>query len=146
MARIKEITFESVRREEGCLCEKCGQYIKNIWTIHYTDGLRLNLGIDCFDNLNKASGLSGYRMKLFKKALKQIERHKKMYEAEKALTEETDLAYQKTQIHVEWEHDDYWMGHPWSEYHEWRINEFWSYRFKEDQEEIAKFKNVNFAR
>lgn len=146
MAQIKKISFARVGKNEGCTCDKCGQYIRNIWTVDYADGVRLNLGIDCFDKLNKSSNLTTYGLKLFKQAMKSIEDHQRMFEEEKALTEETDIRYQATQTHVEWKEDDYWMGHPWEEYHKWMIEEWWPTRFKEDQKKIDRFGKVNFAR
>lgn len=146
MARIKKIMFSRVGNDEGCLCDRCGQYIKNIWTVDYADGVRANFGIDCFEILNKESGLTAFGQKELKRALKKIQEHRDMYEAEKAKTEETDIAYQNMQIEYDWKDRDYWFGKPWKEYHEWMLNEFWKTRFEEDQKQIDRFSKVNFAR
>lgn len=145
MAYIKKISFANVGKQEGCTCDKCGQYIRNIWTVEYHDGVVMNFGIDCFDKLNKGK-LNDYGMKLMKKALKSIQYYQERLEEEKALTEETDRGYQLTQQHVEWQSDGYWMGHPWEEYHKWMIEEWYPARFKEAQKQIDRFKKVNFNR
>lgn len=145
MAYIKKISFESVGKNEGCQCDKCGQYIRNIWTVDFQDGIRMNFGIDCFEKMSKGK-LNDYGMKLMKKALKSIETYQKLLDKEKALTEETDIRYQMTQQHVDWKDDDYWMGHPWEEYHKWMIEEWYPERFKEAQQKLERFGKVNFTR
>ena len=112
MAYIKKISFASVGKQEGCTCDKCGQYIRNIWTVDYQDGV-------------SKGKLNDYGMKLMKKALKSIQHYQELLEAEKALTEETDERYQMTQEHHSWGSDGYWMGHPWEEYHKWMIEEWY---------------------
>lgn len=146
MARIKKIDFCRVGEQEGCLCDRCGQYIKNIWTVQYADGITARFGIDCFEALNKESGLSNFGRKELKKALKRIQEHREMFEAEKAKREETDIRWQNIQNPPAYESKDYWYGRPWEEYHEWMLNEFYGARFKEDQKQIDRFAKVNFAR
>lgn len=146
MARIKKINFYKVGKTEGCLCDRCGQYIRNIWDVQYVDGVTARFGIDCFEQLNKESGLTSFGQKELKKALKSIEQHRELYEAEKAKTEETDIAWQNIQHPWDYESKDYWYGKKWEEYHEWRLNEFFKARFEEDQRRIDKFSKVNFAR
>ena len=84
MAYIKSVRFNRVGRNEGCTCDKCGQYIRNIWTVTYQDGVIMNFGIDCFEKLNKGN-LNAYGQKLMKDALKWIEKHQQNFEAEKPL-------------------------------------------------------------
>lgn len=146
MAKIRKINFNRVGKDEGCLCDKCGQYIRNIWTVQYSDGITANFGIDCFEKLNKESSLTAFGQKEFKKALKRIQDHSELYEREKALTEETDIAWQNHQTVRDWEDKSYWFGKPWSEYHEWRLAEFFKARFEEDQKQLARFNKVNFTR
>ena len=69
MAHIKHINFAHVGRNEGCLCDKCGQYIQNIVYVDYDDGI--------FAKLYNGGKLSTYGVKLMKKALKAIEAHSK---------------------------------------------------------------------
>lgn len=146
MASIKGINFYRVGKDQGCNCDRCGEYIRNIWNVEFTDGTRYNFGIDCFDKLKKTGNLSEYGKKAFGKLLKSIERHRELYEREKTLTEETDLGYKATQRHSEWESPDYWFGRPWEEYHEWMLNTFWQMRFKEDEAELKKFSKINFKK
>lgn len=146
MARIKKIDFHRVGKHEGCLCDRCGQYIQNIWTVQYADGFTARFGIDCFQILNKESGLSEYGRKALNKALKSIQKHREMYEKEAMKTEETDIAWQNAQNPAEWENKSYWYGKPWKEYHEWMMTEFFKIRFEEDQKQISRFSKVNFAR
>lgn len=146
MARIKKIDFHRVGKSEGCLCDRCGQYIQNIWTVQYADGITARFGIDCFQILNKESGLSEYGRKALNKALKSIQKHREMYEKEATKTEKTDIAWQNAQNPAEWENKSYWYGKPWKEYHEWMMTEFFKIRFEEDQKQISRFSKVNFAR
>lgn len=146
MARITKIMFARVGKQEGCLCDRCGQYIRNIWTVNYADGVTMNFGIDCFEALAKESALTTYGIKTLKKALKRIADYQDLLDAEKAKTEETDLRYQETQITYEWKDKDYWFGKPWAEYHKWMIDVFYPMRIADAQKEIARFRNVNFQR
>lgn len=146
MARIKKIMFYKTGKSDGCICDRCGQYIMNVWAVDYADGVSAKFGIDCFEALNKESGLSKFGERELKKTLKNIEKHRELFEKEKALTEETDIAYQNIQHPWDYEDKDYWYGRPWGEYHEWRLNEFWGMRFQEDQEAVDRFRKVNFAR
>lgn len=145
MAQIKSISFNHVGRNEGCCCDKCGQYIVNVWHIEYANGEQYNLGIDCFSKLSKSSNLSAFGAQQFKKLLKRIKEHQEMFEAEKALTEETDICYQNMQVVPAWERSEpYWRGKPWEEYHRYMIEEWWACRFAEDEKELAKFSKVRF--
>lgn len=146
MARIRKIDFMRVGKQEGCLCDRCGQYIRNIWTVQYADGVTVKFGVDCFEQLNKESKLTAFGQKELKKALKKIQEHRDQYEKEKALTEETDIRWQNIQNPMEWEDKDYWYGKTWGEYHEWMLTEFFQARFDEDQKQINRFSKVNFAR
>ena len=141
MAYIKQIRFSSVGKQEGCTCDKCGQYIRNIWTVDYQDGIQMKFGIDCFEKLSKGK-LTDYGMKIMKKALKNIEYYQTALEAEKALTEETDIRYQNEQTNKY----NAWYGSSWEEYHEWMINKWYPARFADAQKEIDRFRKVNFSR
>lgn len=146
MAGIKKITFARVGKDEGIICDRCGQYIQNIWTVTYSDGVVARFGIDCFEILCKESKLTSFGQKELKKALKKIQEHQEWYEKEKSLTEETDIRWQNIQHPWDYESKDYWFGKPWEEYHEWMLNEFFKVRFEEDQKQIDRFNKVNFAR
>lgn len=145
MARIERIDFEKVSRNRGCTCDKCGQYITKVWTVRYSGGVDVRLGMDCFDTMLKESRLNDFGMKAMKKALKSIERHHKGFEEEKRLTEETDEGYKGTQVKPAYGTPSYWYGRPWAEYHEWMLTEWWPARFAEDQKEIDRFSKINFA-
>ena len=143
MAYIKRINFAHVGRKEGCLCDKCGQYIQNIVTVDQTDRMRVNYGQDCFANLYNSGKLNAYGVKLMKKALKSIEKHSKQLEDYKSgkMTAENDVAYQYDQTY-----GGYWKGKPFEEYRKWMIDEWFPARFAEDQKEIDRFAKVNFER
>ena len=146
MARIKRVDFYHVGKQEGCLCDKCGQYITNVWSVQYADGITAKFGVDCFEKLNKESGLTSFGKKELNKALKSIQKHREMYEKEAAKTEETDAAWQQLQNPFDWQDKGYWYGKKWEEYHEWMMTEFFKTRFEEDQKQIDRFSQVNFAR
>ena len=48
MAKIEKIYFQRVGKNEGCSCDKCGQYITNIWTVRYKGSADIHFGMDCF--------------------------------------------------------------------------------------------------
>lgn len=145
MAHIKHINFARVGRNEGCLCDKCGQYIRNIVYVDYDDGVRVNYGQDCFAKLYNSGKLSQYGVKLMKKALKSIEKHSKELEDYKngKMTAENDKGYQFCQT---CDGGHYWKGKPYEEYREWMINEWYPRRFKEDQEMVDRFAKIDFKR
>ena len=142
MAYIRRITFDHVGQNEGCTCDRCGQYIKNIWTVTYQDDVSMHFGIDCFEKLNKESKLNAYGRKLMKETIKWIECHQEMFEAEKAKTAETDLAWQRESQ----DKDSYWYGRSFEEWHKWMLEEWWPERFKDDQKRVDRFAKVNFNR
>ena len=144
MARIKKITFASVAKNEGCTCDRCGQYIKNIWTVTYQDDVVMNFGIDCFEKVSKEK-LNAYGMKQMKKVLKSIQDYTERLEAWKSGEITEDCAYWQNQ-QAEWNKDSYWYGRKFEEYKDWMINEFFPARLEYEQKELAKFKNVNFNR
>lgn len=145
MAHITKIDFMKTGRNEGCTCDKCGQYITNVWTVRYKGGVDVHFGMDCFDKMLKSSKLNDYGMKLMKKTLKSIERHQRGFEAEKNLTAETDKMYQMEQVHRDYGSQSAWYGVPWEEYHEWMLTVWWPTRFAEDQKELDRFSKINFA-
>ena len=145
MAHIKKIKFDKVGKMEGCTCDRCGQYIQNIWTVTYTDDVIMHFGIDCFEKLNKESKLNAYGMKIMKKALKSIQEWSEILNKWEngEITEESELWKNKQ---ADWIKEDYWYGRQFEEYKEWMINEFIPVRIQNAQKEINRFKKVNFVR
>ena len=147
MAYIKDIHFASVGRNEGCLCDRCGQYIRNIVTVHYTDGVRINYGQDCFKKLYDSSKLTDYGKKLLRKALKSIETHSKELAAYTSgkMTAENDESWKAYELPMN--KGCYWaVHHDYEEYRKWMIEEWYPQRFKEDQKQIDRFSKVKFDR
>lgn len=139
---IKSVKFNSVVANEGCTCDRCGQYIKNIWTVEYTEGARFNYGIDCFEKVQK-SGLNATGIKAMKKILKSIEGYYTALEEFKTRTEGTDESWKTEQ--ADWNRDSYWHGREYSEYKDWMINEFFPNRIASKEKELERFKKVNFV-
>ena len=140
MAHIKSVRFSSVGKAEGCTCDRCGQYIQNIWTVTFTEGMSLNYGLDCFEKVQK-TGLSETARKNIKKALKSIQ----AYEEQLARfvsgerNEENDEAYKYAQR----EKNNAWYGEPYEKYRDWFINEFFPYRISEENKIIEKYSKVS---
>lgn len=144
MAIIKRIDFTHVSRNEGTLCDRCGQYIQNIATVEYADGLTLNYGLDCFNKLSGSGNLSAYGKKLFKKTVNTI----KFYEKE--------LADRKSgKFNAENDNGWIWIlnsaadGYTnpygsYEEFNEYQINELLPHRIAGAQKELEKFSKVNF--
>ncbi len=145
MPYIKSVTFAHVGRNEGCLCDRCGQYIQNIITVHWTDGIEINYGQDCFEELYKSSRLNQHGISVMKKALNQIKKLSKELEAYTSgkMTAENDIGYQFCQT---CDGGHYWKGKPYEEFRQWTINEVFPRRFEDAQKEIDRFSKVNFDR
>ena len=56
----------------SCTCDRCGQGIKNIWSVSFSNGVTYKYGIDCFEKLSKNSNLTDTGRKNFKKLLKSL--------------------------------------------------------------------------
>ena len=151
MARIKSISFMTVDREHGCNCDKCGQWIKNVWTVKFTDGVTMNFGIDCFERIYKSGKLTKQGEKLMNGALKsiefwgkQLEEWQNMTEAdakERGLLEELD-----PNSYCNKHNKSYWCGKSFDEYKAWMIDELIPARINEAQKKVDKFASVDFNR
>ena len=148
MAHIKEIRFAHVGRNEGCLCDKCGQYIQNIVTVEFTDGITFDYGQDCFKKLYDNSKLTEFGKKLIRKTLKNIEFYSKQREeyASGKMTAETDESWKQFEYPCNKGH--YWAVHhdDYEAYRQWMLNEWLPERFKEAQKQVDRFAKVNFDR
>lgn len=144
MARITGIRFDSTNTKDGCTCDRCGQWIKNIWTVSFDDGLTAHFGIDCYEQMCKDSRLNEYGMRLMKKTLKSLQKWADKAKEEESLTEETDAEWKNTQ--AEWNKDNYWYGKPWEEYHTWMLAKWYPQRLKDAEKDLARFAKINFKR
>lgn len=144
MSHIKKIRFQSVGRNEGCTCDRCGQYIRNIWSVDYAEGFTVNYGIDCWEKVYKAGQLSKYGEKELRKIMKRIRDYEKMLETYKSgeMTEEIDGGYKTDQMDCFKDH--YWHGKPYEQYKAWMIEECIPARIARAQEDLKKFKNIDF--
>lgn len=147
MAHIKSIRFNSVSRQEGCTCDRCGQYLQNIWTVEFEEGLTMHYGIDCFSKIKKQSNLSDYGKKTLNKIMKSIQGYEEMLAKYNngEFTEENDQCWINEK--ASWERPDgrnsYWKDCDYKEFRQDRI-EFFEYRISAEQKELEKFKKVNF--
>ena len=140
MAHIKRIEFSEVSTNFGCTCDRCGQWIKNIWTVEYVEGFTLHYGLDCFEKVYKGAELSAYGEKLLRKIMRYI---KEMYQELDAytsgkVTEDTDRGYQFQQMY-----GGYWKGKPYEEYKKSMIEVIPKW-IENKEKELRKFKNINF--
>ena len=142
MSRIKSMSFSSVGKDEGCMCDRCGQYIRNIWTVKFDDGITMNYGIDCFAKLRDTAKLSAYGKKILKDAMKRLEGIDELTEIIKNRKAEDDYSYQAAQN----DKISPWYQVDYEEYRNWWLNEVIPQRIAGIQKDIDKFKNVNFTR
>lgn len=140
MAHIKKISFASVNTKEGCTCDRCGQWIKNIWTVEFVEDLTMNYGIDCFEKILKTGNLNDYGKKLMKKSMKSIENIYKRMQEQAEMTEETDEGWKYLQADTH----SAWYGEKYENYKKWMLEELYPYRIEEEQKNINKFKKANF--
>lgn len=143
MAHIKRIQFSEVPTKLGCTCDRCGQWIKNIWTVEYAEGFSIHYGLDCFEKVYKGGVLSQYGEKLMKKHLKAIKGYYKMLDDYKngKLTAENDSGYGFCQT---CDGGHYWKGRPFEEYRDWMVNDCIPAWIERKEEELERFKNINF--
>ena len=147
MARIKSIMFGRTGKDDGCICDKCGQYIMNVWTVQYTDGVTLHYGIDCFENICKSGKLSRYGEKLMHRALKDIAYYSEQLEMWKTLTEqEAEEKGLLDELKVTDWNESYWAGKTFEEYKNWMVNVVFPDKLECCQKDIDKFSKVNFVR
>ncbi len=143
MSHIAKIHFESVdNAEHGCTCDRCGQWIKNIWTVDYTEGFSVHYGIDCWEKVYKGGKLNKYGEKEMRKAMKSI----KSIEENIASWKNGEITPDNHYPWIEAQEDKQnpWYDKSWDEYKDWMINEFWAYRLEEAQKELKKFSKINF--
>lgn len=146
MAYIKDIRFDSVSKKEGFICDRCGAYIRNIYTVTCSDGLVAQYGMECFKKLFDAGKLTDFGRKLMMKALKRL---KEAYETrEKWLSVNTlEEAKEKNLLTQPFESYEAWEGHTFEEYKDYWTSEEKGYTasdIKRAKEDLARFKNVNF--
>lgn len=144
MSHIKRIRFSSVGRNEGCTCDRCGQYIRNIWTVDYAEGFSVNYGIDCWEKVYKGGKLSQYGEKEMRKIMKRIKGYEEMLATYQRgeYTIDNDEGYKVDQMDCFSDH--YWHGKPYEEYKAWMINECLPARIARANEDLKKFKNIDF--
>ena len=137
MARIKSISFLSVGHKQGCSCDRCGQYIQNIYTVIFSDDVVMHYGIDCFEKLCKTGKLSEYGRKTLKNAIKDLKIWQGHLEHYLTLTKETDQGYWNKQYEGS---DDPWKDKPWEEYREHMIKSLhhWIRQCEDEIEKLAK--------
>ena len=143
MSHIKRIRFASVGKNEGCTCDRCGQYIKNIWSVDYAEGFTVNYGLDCWEKVYKSGKLSQYGEKEMKKAMKKI----KEWQVAKAKWQNGEMDCQENEYYWQEQKKDKlspWYDKTFAEYKEWMIKEFIQYRIECAQKELKKFSKINF--
>ena len=141
MAHIKRIYFNTVQVQEGCTCDRCGQWIKNVWTVEFVEDLTMHYGIDCFEKLLKSGNLTDYGKKLMKKALKGMKRTYAAMEKAADLKEEDDIWWQAQQR----DKLSAWNGESYESYKQWLLSSFYPYHIERYQKEIEKLKKADFA-
>ena len=143
MARITFLDFSHTGVKEGCLCDRCGQWITNIWTVKFDDGITAHFGIDCYEKMCKDSRLNNYGMRLMKKTMKSLKDWKERLAEWEAMTEDKCIAYQNDQVDAAW-NTSYWKGRPFEEYKQSMIDAIKNYRIPECEKELEKFSKINF--
>lgn len=148
MAHIKKISF-SASDSIGCTCDRCGQHIKNIWTVEFTDAPTTNFGIDCYEKLYKGGKLNKFGVTLMNRTLKSIKLYTEKLEMWKNITEEEAdrqgfLEDLKPESVTNRYCKSYWCCKTFEEFRDWVVNEFYSCRLEEAQKEVDKFAKVNF--
>ena len=142
MARIKSINFSHTDRIHGCMCDRCGQWLQNIWTVEFSSGDTINFGIDCFNKMTQGK-LTDYGKKLLKKSLDRLKKWqtelKKWQDGE--YTAENCESYQFEQQFP----DHYFYGKSFDEYKEFQITQWIPARIECARKDIEKFSRIEFT-
>ena len=148
MAHIIKIMSDTVGKDEGCLCDRCGQYITNIITVRFAEGITMHYGTTCFDKLCKSGNLNKHGKHLMNKALKDITYYSQELEKYKSgeYTAENDNGYIADQPKPDgaWYTVSWATNMPYEEYREYMITELLPYRLAEAQKIVDKFAKINF--
>lgn len=146
MAYIKDIRFDSVGKKGGLICDCCGAYIRNIYTVTYSDGLVARYGTECFKKLFEAGKLTDFGKKLMMKALKRLKEAYKI--REKWLSVNTLEEAKERGLDVQpFETYEAWEGHTFEEYKNYWTSEEQGYianDIKRAKKDLARFKKVDF--
>lgn len=146
MAFIKDIKFDHVSKQEGFICDRCGAYITNVYTVTYSDGLEMRYGIECFKNLFAAGRLTDMGIKLMKKILKRI---KEAYEIRDKWIKVNSFEEAKEQNIPYWAAFEYeaWEGKTFERFKEFCISEkegFFASDIRRAKKDLERFNKVNF--
>ncbi len=142
MAYIKDIKFWHVDRYSGVLCDRCGTYITNIYTVYYSDGLVAHYGIECFKKLRQAGRLSDFGYKFLMKILKAIKYWNEELRLWQTITEsEAEEKGLLCDLHT---HGCYWEGRTFEEYRKFEIEKYIPARLEGCKKLLERFKNIDF--
>ena len=138
MKNIVNIRFDKVNKENGCSCDRCGQWITNIYSVSYNDGTTVHFGIECFGKLNKENGLNKFQTKAINSLLNRLQHWTDIKEKyiTKEINENNDDSWKYDQ--ADWNKQSYWHGRKYEEYYKWMIEEFIPARFADIQKEFNK--------
>ena len=146
MAYIQDIRFDHVGKQEGFICDQCGAYITNVYTVTYSNGLKMQYGMECFKKLFEAGRLTEQGIKLMKKALKKI---KEAYVIRDAWLKVDSFEEAKEQNIPYWSAFEYeaWKGRNFEEFKEFCTSEtkgFFACSIRDVRKILERFNKVNF--
>lgn len=140
MAHLKKVNFSHVKKEEGCMCDNCGQWITNIVTVTFEEGESLHFGVDCYEK--RISGkLNSFGKKEMNKVLKTIKEHDRLL-AELKSGKDTALVLKQWESYRYWQ--GYWNDKSIDEWKSWMINDVIPKWIEKDEKEFERFRKINF--
>ena len=140
MAHIEDIRFDHVGKAEGCMCDNCGAWLTNIWTVKFREGEYLHFGMDCFNKRIKGK-LNAFGKKEMQKVLQRIQEHSELLNQLKQ-DEVTETVQKEWDSYRYWQ--EYWQDKPFEEWKAWMIEEVLPDRLEADRKALAKFEKINF--
>lgn len=146
MAKILDIRFDSVGKQSGVICDRCGAYIQNIYTVKYDTGLIVHYGIECFKKLQLASNLTDAGMKLLKKILKKVKEAYEFKAIWDSVVDIEDARNKKAPFLSVFETYEAWKGHSFEEFKRYCTSEeegFFAHDIKAANKELQRFKHLN---
>ena len=133
--KIKSISLIQGTSKESTTCDCCGKSISNIYFITLADDSKLRLGTTCFAKQMKTN-LDKMANKKVNHAIKMLKWYQDQLEVWKNLTEEEC----KENYPGPYERIGQYEGiDTFEDLKEWHVKEFFPYRIKLEEAEVAKY-------
>lgn len=141
--KIIDIRFDHVSKNDGCICDNCGQYITNVYTITYDNGLKLHYGIECYRKLINASNLTRQGTKLLNKIAKNLAFYYEVRAKWEAVDTYENAEAMKLLWYRDYKENEAWEGATFEEYRKFQVH-CADVQIEKNKKELTRFKHAKF--